>query len=470
MATFLVRSSGLVTDGASNDDFFQVNSGGLSAATINGGAGADTIQINDDVASARDASFDFGGGADVFTASGADFASSTILLGAGGDKVISHDSHFNTELKAGDGNDTITLSAGEIKTLLGGNGADQIIGSAMISGSAGKIGLGAGADTLAFSANFNLVSAQVFGGGGNDSIILSGSVLDSDGILINLDSTTNGGGADTLTVDLFSGASATIKGKGGKDIITIGDKSELQASSQILGNAGADSITIDGIFSADSNVTVGGGSGNDTITLTATVTSTVVNLGGGRDSFNIDEATGANVGGTIFGGAGTDSLTFSSDMADTGAEVAQAIGFQSFTDSTADSADLITFTNSISGTTAAGAAMTGYVSFNIALDGLGSAHTAEGPSMNSATIASGVATFSSVSSVSDRIAKVDALITTTGQYALFGDNDMSAAYLFIQGGSNDIVQKFVNSHGKMTGLATEAVAGSAFSVSFGMAD
>ena len=79
----------------------------------------------------------------------------------------------------------------------------------------------------------------------------------------------NGGGLTPSLLDLFSGASATIKGKGGKDIITIGDKSELQASSQILGNAGADSITIDGIF-IDSNVTVGGGSGNDTITLTAT--------------------------------------------------------------------------------------------------------------------------------------------------------------------------------------------------------
>ena len=56
MAMFLVRSSGLVTDGTSSDDFFQVNSGGLSAATINGGAGADTIELNDDVASARDAS------------------------------------------------------------------------------------------------------------------------------------------------------------------------------------------------------------------------------------------------------------------------------------------------------------------------------------------------------------------------------------------------------------------------------
>ena len=259
-----------------------------------------------------------------------------------------------------------------------------------------------------------------------------------------------------------------IKGKGGADVITMQDGAALEASSQILGNAGADSIVLDDTFAADSNVTIGGGSGNDTLVFTATETGSVVLGGGGRDSLNIDSQSEANGGGTIFGGAGTDSITFSADLATTGAELAQAIGFKAFTDSTAGSADLITFDNSVaySGTTTA---TTGITTFNIALDGLGSAHTAEAPSLNSASITSGVATFSSVSAVSDRISKVDALITTTGQYAIFGDtdSDISAAYLFIQGGANDIVTKFVNSNGAITGLFTEAVAGSAFSITMG---
>ena len=100
-----------------------------------------------------------------------------------------------------------------------------------------------------------------------------------------------------------------------------------------------------------------------------------MNLGGGRDS-NIDKQTAANVGGTIFGGAGTDSRP-SVQTSPTPVLRLLKPSASSHSDSTADSADLITFTNSISGTTAG--ATTGYIAFNIALDGLGSAHTAEGP-------------------------------------------------------------------------------------------
>ena len=383
-------------------------------------------------------------------------------MGAGGD-TIALDAEFGGSLKLGDGNDIFNLSAGAIDTVEAGGGADKIMVSAgIISGTATSIKLGAGTDTLSMSSNFHLVSAQIFGGGGADSIVLSGASVEADGILINLDSTVNGGGADTLLINAFTGGSATVKGKGGKDVITFTD-SQLQASAQILGNAGADSITIDEIGSG-SNATIGGGSGNDTIVMTGVAgqqTSTVVNAGG-ADSLSLDMFTGADLGGTVYGGTGQDSITFSADIASTGGyEAAAAIGFKSFSDSTADSADLYTFTNAITG-----AAGSGTVTFNIALDGLGSAHTAS-TSLNSASITSGVATFSSVSAVSDRHLKVDTLITTTGQYAIFGDTDsnMSAAYLFIQGGDNDIVAKFVNSDGAMTGLATEAVAGSAFNIS-----
>jgi len=438
----------------------------MSASTINGLAGADSVQINDDVASAKNVSINLAGGADVLTASGTDFSSSEILMGAGGDSIQAMDAQFGGTLKLGDGNDSLTMTAGELDSVYGGNGADLIIGSATISGSAALIALGAGSDTLTLTDDFHLLSAEIIGGGGADSVSLSG-INDADGISINLDSSVNGGGADTLSFKATA-ASASIKGKGGKDVITIENGSQLEASSQVLGNAGADSIVLDDTFGADSNVTIGGGSGNDTLVFTATETGSVVYGGGGRDSLNIDGQNEANGGGTIYGGAGTDSITFSADIAATGAEYAQAIGFQSFTDSTAGSADLITFTNSVaySGTTTA---TTGITTFNIALDGLGSAHTAEAPGLNSASITSGVATFSSVSAVSDRISKVDALITTTGQYAIFGDtdSDISAAYLFIQGGANDIVTKFVNSNGAITGLFTEAVAGSAFSITMG---
>jgi hypothetical protein len=461
MASFLVRSAGLTTDGTTGADFFQVNSGALSAATINGFAGTDSVQLADDVASAKNVSINLAGDKDVFTASGVDLKSSTILLGAGGDKLVSHDSDFGGTVKAGDGNDTISLSAGGIDTLLGGGGNDSIIASALISGQGSLIGLGAGKDTLAIENGVSeLSAATINGGGGDDSIVISAQ-NDMGGMLINLDSDANGGGNDTLQLSI-TGASATIKGKGGADVITI--SGELNASSQVLGNAGADNITIDAILSADGAATIGGGSGNDTITLSASTTSTYILGGGGRDSINIKAATAADAGGTIVGGIGADSITFSADIASTGGEIANAIGFQSFNDSTANSSDVITFTNSISGGNASGNLV-----FNIAMDGIGSAETAGTVALNSASITNSVATFSSVSSVADRIAKIDSLISTQGQYAVFMDSDSnSAAYLFIQGGTEqDIVAQFINSNDVMTGLAAGGEAGSAFTIQLG---
>jgi hypothetical protein len=461
MASFLVRSAGLTTDGTTGADFFQVNSGAVSAATINGFAGADSLQISDDVASAKNVSIDLAGDKDILTASGVDFKSSTILLGAGGDILVGADAEFGGTVKAGDGNDTITLSAGVVNTMLAGAGNDSIIASALISGNKSLIGLGAGQDTLAIEVGESQLSAAtILGGGGNDSIVLSAETA-MGGLQINLDSNANGGGADTLMIS-FTGDSAVIKGKGGKDVITV--SGELNASSQVLGNAGADNITIDAILSADGAATIGGGSGNDTITLTAATTATYILGGGGRDSINIGVTTGADAGGTIVGGIGADSITFSADLESTGGEIANAIGFQSFNDSTANSSDVITFTNSISGGNASGNLV-----FNIAMDGIGSAETAGTIALNSASITNSVATFSSVSSVSDRISKLDGLITTQGQYAVFMDSDSnSAAYLFIQGGTEqDIVARFVNTNDVMTGLAAGGEAGSAFTIQLG---
>ncbi|QNI41144.1 hypothetical protein [Synechococcus sp. A15-28] len=471
MANYLINSAGQVATGTDDAELFLVNTGAVSASTIYGFAGNDTLQVVDGpVASASSFYVDLAGGADVFTASAADFDDATIIAGAGGDKIVSHNSHFDGVTKLGDGSDTVTFSAGVIAgTLAGGAGADSIIASAVISGSASKIALGAGNDTMTFDNDAHLVSALIVGGGGNDSVTISG-VANANSLQILLDDTNNTvDGNDTLSLKITAG-SAVIKGLGGNDIITIENGSQLVASSLIQGNAGNDSIVIDDQFSADTNVTIGGGAGQDTIVMTGSVvvagafTGTRVNLGGGADSLNIDATTGGAFG-TVIGGLGADSITFSSDLADTGFTMGQTIGFADFSDSTADGMDIVTFSN----TDVTGA--TGGVTFNIAMVGLGSAETAGVPSLNSATIASGVATFSSVSAVSDRISKVDALLSTEGQYAVFTGSDASSVYLFVQGGTNDdIVTKFSNTiGGTITGLSTNAGAGSSFTIEINQA-
>lgn len=473
MANFLVNSPGRVTTGTDDAELFLVQSAGISASTILAAAGNDTVQLLENVDSAQDVNIDLAGGADVLTASGIDFeGSNTILGGAGGDSIVSHNSHFIGITKLGDGNDTITMSAGVVEgTLAGGAGADKIVASAVLSGSASKIALGAGNDSLNFENDFHLVSAQIVAGGGNDSIVLSG-VANSNKINILLDDSNNTvDGNDTLSFKATA-ASAVIKGLGGNDVITIAAPGELQASSLVQGNAGNDSIVIEEQFAADSNVTIGAGAGADTVVMTGSVvvagslTGTRINLGGGADSLNIDATTGGAFG-TIVGGIGKDSITFSADLADTGYTMGQTIGFANFSDSTADGMDLVTFTH----TDATGEVSGALTTFNIGMIGLGSAETAEAPSLNSASIASGVATFSSVTSLDSRISKVDTLISTEGQYAVFTDASASATFLFIQGGTNDdVVTKFVNTvAGGVTGLATNAAAGSSFTITIGQA-
>ena len=215
---YLINSPGLSTEGTTGNDFFSVQSGGLSASTVKGLAGNDTVQMNDDVASARSVYIDLAGGADLMTASGVDFTASTILGGAGADKIIGMDSHFDLT-KLGDGNDTIQLSAGLITTLQGGAGADLLLNSAVVSASAASIAMGSGADTIALTASALLNSAEILGGGGADSIVFS-SDAEQSFLVINGDSNVNGGGKDTLTL-AFTGASSTVKGKGGADIITL---------------------------------------------------------------------------------------------------------------------------------------------------------------------------------------------------------------------------------------------------------
>ena len=163
------------------------------------------------------------------------------------------------------------------------------------------------------------------------------------------------------------------------------------------------------------------------VVVAGSLTGTRINLGGGADSLNIDATTGGAFG-TIVGGSGKDSITFSADLADTGYTMGQTIGFANFSDSTADGMDLVKFTH----TDATGEDTGSFTTFNIGMIGLGSAETAEAPSLNSATIGSGVATFSSVTSVTDRISKVDALIGTEGQYAVF--TDASASILSVHSG------------------------------------
>ena len=269
-------------------------------------------------------------------------------------------------------------------------------------------------------------------------MLVSGSVLGDS--LINLDSSVNGGGADTIriqnAVDIVGVQSSTIKGKGGQDQITI--SGELGASARIEGNAGADLITLNGAFAAD-NGFVGAGSGNDTILVTGNnlnASAATVQGGGGSDFIDL----GANAGGLgylgtglmVYGGAGQDTIDIGGAATGTivGAAATGVVAFGSLTDSSLDAIDTVTGVAGYSGINFALDTAAGITSFTI---GAFTDSDLTTPSIT-AGICSGATWESADSSVTARVTQLDELLTTKGTLVGFDAN--GTEYIFVQGGSS----------------------------------
>ena len=88
---------------------------------------------------------------------------------------------------------------------------------------------------------------------------------------------------------------------------------------------------------------------------------------------------------------------------------------------------------------------------------------ATGLAVNGMSAAGSSAVFSSVSSLTDRVAKLDTTLTTTGQVAVFTDVSASAAYLFVQGGDTDLVAK-MNGTETISAISAVTVANSSITI------
>ena len=447
---YLINSAGLETTGTTGDDLFVIQSGAAKGTTINGLAGVDTIRASAGLSTATSMDLDAAGGADVIFFSGGEFSASTILGGAGGDSLtFTGTIASESVVKAGDGNDTLTFGSGDYQSsqILLGDGADSIVignNTETVSGSDAKLGLGAGADTLTLDVNdFN--SATIFGGGGADSITISGMGTESS-VLINLDSTVNGGGGDTLNLSDAIGEDSTIKGKGGADFITV---SGLSLSSRVEGNAGGDSITISGVV-ATTGQFIGGGQGNDTLVVADITESGFMTIQGGGGNDSIDLLSFSGQDNFIFGGAGADTIDF-------GTLHSGEIGFSAFTDSTLASMDTLTGAATVSGMT---------LNFSAANQTFATGVLASTQTGVSATITDGVATggvFTSAQGVTARVAILDEASGVKGTTFFFDATEGSATvnYLFVQGGttgetSDDLVVKLsLAQSGQVVNLETD---------------
>jgi Ca2+-binding RTX toxin-like protein len=273
----ITDSDGVVVNGSTNADAMTFTTG-VTATTVFGGLGADTLQL--------------AAAANTLTVNDTD---GIVVTAAGtfNDNITFSSSVTSTTVIGIDGNDTITLSSAG-NTLA----VTQAAGTVSVAGSTGI-------DALTFTGN---VTATVTGGTGADTILLQGTgtntltVNDTDGVAI----TGTAGSVDNITFGTNVTATTVTGGASGADTIVLA--------------AGTNTLTVN-----DTSVTISGGT-NNTINFTTTaVTAGFVTGGSGVDNITasigfigtistglgddvITLAAANNSGTTITGGAGLDTI------------------------------------------------------------------------------------------------------------------------------------------------------------------
>ena len=383
-----------VRGGKGNDVLGTFNSGGantgilsqLSGGEVKGGAGNDTVYVNLSGESATDFRLVGNAGTDtvMFSAASAEANSGFIAGGAGNDSVV------------------VVAASGAKSTVNGGKGSDSIDVNFSAVTNNGLIDAGSddGDDTIRLALD-TYSSTSVYGGGGNDSIVVSGSIDNGSNIF------DAGTGNDTVFFQ-FAGAD-TISG------------------STVKGGAGNDSILFQNMSAGMlQSGFVAGGAGNDTITITdiGTVGSAGIN------------------GTTLKGGAGADSLTMSAIGGAAGAQ-SGTYSFSKFNESTLDSMDTLTFNTAAVSADAAGFTYASARIHIFAGMGLNTGVSGAG-AVGQVSASGGFVVWSGYSdnSLTARVSAIDAGYTTTGDFAVFTTNN-TTRYLFVQGGSTDLVARLV---------------------------
>jgi hypothetical protein len=162
----------------------------------------------------------------------------------------------DVELTSGGGHDTVSIAGMKRGTVSTGDGNDSIAIAGQSNSSTSnlsKVVAGLGDDTITFSGN-SYGKATLDGGGGNDTIKLSGKAT---GTLLG------GSGADKMT-DLSSGA-ATLSGGTGIDVFGFGPGAHATVTDFV---AGTDSVQLIGVSAANVHTSLSGA-------------DTLIDLGGG---------------------------------------------------------------------------------------------------------------------------------------------------------------------------------------------
>ncbi|MGH2905187.1 MAG: DUF6531 domain-containing protein [Solirubrobacterales bacterium] len=255
------------------------SSTGITAITINGDDGNDTLRSTSSVG----ATINAGGGNDTIITS---TATDTINGGSGADTAdySARSANLNVSLTdtANDGasgeNDNV---ASDVENATGGTGNDFLTGNS----SANSLDGGAGSDTIGGSAGADTVT-----GGSDDDFLTGGDGDDTISCGSGTDRDDYSSAGSAVTVSLATTSSQNTAGAGNDTI---------SGCERLWGSAYDDTLTgsssADGLTGNDGNDTLSGAGGNDTIS-------------GSNGNDLVDPGTGTD---TVNGNAGVDTVDYS---------------------------------------------------------------------------------------------------------------------------------------------------------------
>ena len=215
----------------------------------------------------------------------------------------------------GDGNMTVTNSAGSVVTLTGMTLNQITTVNMLFSGSASNVIAG---DNSTATTSDDLPQAAA---GTLDLVAAAGSNLDANNLLFGL------GEGDTITVgngdNVIFGGSGASDSLDGSDTITIDGTGTESGSNKIYLNAGNDTVLFTDPTGSGKSTTIWGGIGDDDVVVGIAAGEVIIRGGAGADTMNGAGATG-NV--TIYGGGGAADSNDEEDLITTGAGTTTAYG------------------------------------------------------------------------------------------------------------------------------------------------
>ena len=403
----------------------------IGDAQLFGNVGNDTIIFGESLTGFGSSSLGGGAGDDVI----GNYTNVGGVLTGGSD--LSLVTSEGVTLEGGGGNDTLRLvDAGSVTYrnfgFNGGQGDDNVTLS-VVGGTAlaSTIGGGGGNDTIQATVKL-LTAATIAGGGGDDTVAFTlsaaqGSFIGGDNGNMSLNDYD---GADLLSGSIVNGSGNTVFAGGGNDTLNL-NLSGLD-NDRIALNGGNDSLTLTGQLKG---LTVEAGAGDDSVTIAETGISASYTLGGGNDSitFSMGVSGAAVSASTVFGGLGADIVNASEG--NSAAAYGLTFGYNSYADSTAAGFDSIQVGD-------------GSGDIYTALFVGGGITRASNFNATNFTGVDGQVTFSAntFQDLTSRIVAIDGQVTTTGAAVTFADQSNNK-YLFIQGGTDDLVVRFGSAAG-----------------------